>query len=245
MASPKVKVKFMNNVSPDEFELMNQIKSSLPINIVDVFTTKDAAIITLESHSEIDSLLRPEITRELAGFNLQIIPSPMHKSERTIFVAKVRHFVTNTSTDKLMQQINMNNSGKFNVTEIHVIPSNNYKEGMRKNLKITFINVSQAATARAEGFYIGDLKINPESVYKEDFVEIKQCYKCFKYDHFTNQCKAPQAICSICAGRHSFRNCKDKNNLHCINCDGDHVAISASCPIRRNIVKNLKEERQV
>ena len=243
MALPKVKVKFLNEITYDEFQLMNKLNSALAINIVDVFITKSAAIVTLGSHNEIDSLLHPDIARKLAENNLQIIPSPMHKSERTVFVAKVRHFISNSPSEKLIQQINVSNSGKFEAIEVNIVPSTQHTEGMRRNLKVTFSSVDQAATARADGFYIGDLKINPDSVFKEDFVEIKQCFRCFKYTHYTNQCKVPHPICSICAGQHSFRNCIDKENLHCCNCEGNHVAISASCPIRRNIVKNLKEAR--
>ena len=195
MALPKVKVKFLNEITCDEFQLMNQLNSALAINIVDVFITKSAAIVTLGSHNEIDSLLQPDIARKLAEHNLQIIPSPMRKSERTVFVAKVRHFVSKSPTEKLKQQINLSNSGKFEAIEVIIVPSTQHTEGMRRNLKVTFSSVAQASSARAEGFYIGDLKINPDSVSKEDFVEIKQCFKCFKYDHFANQCKAPHPLC--------------------------------------------------
>ena len=243
MSSSRIKVKFLNGICPDEFELMGHFKSTVDIDIVDIFTTNNAAIITLASHSQIDSLLQPEIIMKFANLNLEIIPSPMHKSERTIFVAKVRHFITNSSPETLIRKINSNNSNSLQAIEVNIITSVNHKEGMRKNLKVTFSNVNQAAKARADGFYIGDLMINPESIYKEDFVEIKQCFRCFQYNHFTNQCKAPQALCSICSGKHSFKNCRNKNNLRCSNCEGDHVSISASCPVRKNVVKKLKELR--
>ncbi|OWR50429.1 hypothetical protein KGM_203930 [Danaus plexippus plexippus] len=71
---------------------------------------------------------------------------------------------------------------------------------------------------------------------------IKQCFKCLRYDHLAKFCKN-SARCSICTEGHSFKECKvNIEKAKCINCNGNHIAISGQCPIRQKKIANSKPE---
>lgn len=48
-------------------------------------------------------------------------------------------------------------------------------------------------------------------------------------------------VCSICAQDHNFKSCSsDKSHPVCANCKGDHIAFSASCPIKKTKIEENK-----
>jgi hypothetical protein len=69
---------------------------------------------------------------------------------------------------------------------------------------------------------------------------VLQCYKCMNFGHTSKFCKKT-TICSICGGDHSFKDCDSTENPICVNCKGDHIAISNMCPIKK---RKLEENRQ-
>ncbi|KAI5646592.1 hypothetical protein NE865_01526 [Phthorimaea operculella] len=70
---------------------------------------------------------------------------------------------------------------------------------------------------------------------------VKQCLKCLQFEHIAGYCKNND-VCSICSGPHNFKVCDaDKNKKPtCANCKGDHIAISASCPIKKAKIEENK-----
>jgi len=66
------------------------------------------------------------------------------------------------------------------------------------------------------------------------------CYNCQLYGHIAKQCKSTSPICGFCAGPHNSKDC-DKNRETetptCANCQGNHFANSAQCPIMQQIHK--------
>lgn len=67
---------------------------------------------------------------------------------------------------------------------------------------------------------------------------VKQCLRCMKFGHIAKYCKNNE-VCSICAEAHNFKNCS-KAKTQCANCGGDHVAISAVCPIKKQKIEENK-----
>lgn len=68
-----------------------------------------------------------------------------------------------------------------------------------------------------------------------------QCFNCYKFHHSSSVCKNKQ-VCSICAGSHYFKSCNNKEQLKCVNCNGDHTAISYSCPVKSNKISEIKKK---
>ncbi|XP_049867244.1 uncharacterized protein LOC126367659 [Pectinophora gossypiella] len=94
----------------------------------------------------------------------------------------------------------------------------------------------------------------PEYVYLDHWrhevnlyiAPVKQCLRCMRYGHIAKFCKNAE-VCSICTENHSYRSCQTKNDdAKCANCNGNHVAISASCPIKqKKIEENKVKSRSV
>jgi hypothetical protein len=56
-----------------------------------------------------------------------------------------------------------------------------------------------------------------------------RCYVCQGLGHTSKKCVKEQPTCSKCAGEHKFSDCPN-TYTKCINCKGDHAAISRECP---------------
>ena len=64
----------------------------------------------------------------------------------------------------------------------------------------------------------------------------QRCFQCQKFRHTKNSCKG-KAVCAGCGEGHNLDSCQ--NEPKCVNCQGDHVAISRDCPkwkIEKDIV---------
>lgn len=69
---------------------------------------------------------------------------------------------------------------------------------------------------------------------------VKQCLKCLRYGHIAKFCRNDE-VCSICTLKHNFKNCTaDRTKPKCANCNGEHVAISSSCPIKKAKIEENK-----
>ncbi|KAI5632827.1 hypothetical protein NE865_14476 [Phthorimaea operculella] len=70
---------------------------------------------------------------------------------------------------------------------------------------------------------------------------VKQCLKCLQFEHIASYCKNND-VCSICSRPHNFKVCNEDKNKKpiCVNCKGDHVAISAACPIKKAKIEENK-----
>ena len=60
-----------------------------------------------------------------------------------------------------------------------------------------------------------------------------QCFKCCGFGHTKFECKSPVNKCLRCSKDHRYTDCpmdQSKTPYKCANCDGDHPAVSQSCP---------------
>ena len=69
----------------------------------------------------------------------------------------------------------------------------------------------------------------------------KQCYNCQKFGHRSENCSADKPTCRFCAAKHKSSSCtvrtsKNKSNLKCANCSGNHCTSDISCPVLRKQV---------
>ena len=55
----------------------------------------------------------------------------------------------------------------------------------------------------------------------------QRCFQCQKFGHTKNSCKG-KVVCAGCGEGHNLDDCQ--NEPKCVNCQGDHVALSRDCP---------------
>ena len=88
-----------------------------------------------------------------------------------------------------------------------------------------------------KGVWLQKTFLEQKYINKEKFETIRQCFKCFKYNHYTNKCSRDTPLCSIFSGEHHYKDCPDTSARKCINCKGAHIAISRQCLVRKQTLK--------
>lgn len=69
---------------------------------------------------------------------------------------------------------------------------------------------------------------------------VSQCLRCLRFGHISKYCKNAQR-CSICGDTHHYKDCiKKSEDAVCIHCSGNHIAIAASCPVRKQKSEEVK-----
>jgi hypothetical protein len=132
---------------------------------------------------------------------------------------------------------------------LRFVPTNISNEELFKKLSSAYeiINVRRF-TKKIDGVLkpMGSVSVTfltnvlPDYVYLDIFrykvyeyiAPLLQCYKCLRFNHGAKICNAVQK-CSICAGEHHFSKCDNDTVKKCINCGGQHLAISRECPIKK------------
>jgi len=66
-----------------------------------------------------------------------------------------------------------------------------------------------------------------------------QCYNCQRFGHIAPRCEQPKPACRYCAGEHDSRECTNKGNIKCANCNKGHMSTSSSCQARSRAVQTL------
>lgn len=73
---------------------------------------------------------------------------------------------------------------------------------------------------------------------------VTQCLRCLRYDHIGKYCKNAQR-CSICGEDHSYKTCvKEPKDATCVNCNGNHLAISGDCPLKKKKIQDNKNKTE-
>lgn len=81
-----------------------------------------------------------------------------------------------------------------------------------------------------------------------DYINIVQCNRCYRYGHIRKYCRAEREVCNLCAGNHSGSECKSNSEI-CCNCkyaaevlkipkiDFHHNAKDRNCAVFKRMYK--------
>jgi hypothetical protein len=163
------------------------------------------------------------------------------KSKRTVIVKKLDSYIYDNSQDEIKVELNANNDG-VSVVDVFKFPNSNI-------IKVICNNQESADICLRMGVKMFHLFVSPRDIHREEYFEVKTCYKCYSLDsHLAHQCteEAGYVICSKCAVvGHNFRSCTSGIKC-CINCNmTSHSTLSFSCPKRKEIIKRMKEAKTV
>lgn len=89
-----------------------------------------------------------------------------------------------------------------------------------------------------------------------DSIDIRRCFKCNGFNHFSSHCSIAKHICPRCGEEHPVNDCKAQT-LKCINCvklqasnkdsslDTNHAAWDNRCPIYSQKLTEFKTKMYV
>ena len=107
-----------------------------------------------------------------------------------------------------------------------------------------FRSVAEAEKVLKEGLSVKGFILPDWALENEIYTKIRQCMKCYKYDHYSSSCSEPLKVCSTCGNTgHRYNQCTVKNpsQYKCCICKGNHKAVSGACNDRK---KAIREEKQ-
>jgi hypothetical protein len=91
----------------------------------------------------------------------------------------------------------------------------------------------------------------------EDYLVATRCFKCSRFNHRTNLCRATDNTCPLCAGKHTLKECKAQpEDFKCINCQSynqhnknakineNHSSLDRQCPSMLAVIERYKRNTE-
>ena len=219
----RVRFNCLNNQKRAETELLPLITGKCPeVLPTDCHVTKSFCLVTFFNTEDVETVLLESN-----------IPPKLYNVERTIFITNVKSYVTKATPQQLISNFNYSN-GTLKAVDIQNLTTDNSN---RIVLKIVLMKKEMGDQAITKGVWLQKTFLEQKYINKEKFETIRQCFKCFKYNHYTNKCPRDTPLCSTCSGEHHYKDCPNISARKCITCKGAHIAISRQCPVRKQTLK--------
>ena len=190
------------------------------------------------SDAEADKIFDVNCCLALKAIKCSPIMPMKLKAKRSVLLKHIDSYICDHTNDEIKFQITENNDS-LDFVEVYKFPNSNI-------VKITFTKYEMAEKCLKDGIKMFLLFLPPSNVYRDEFVEVKTCYKCYKLnDHLTYECPEDSnfIVCSKCAILgHNFKECS-ADFKRCLNCNQPHPTLSFSCPKRKFIVKEILSGR--
>ena len=134
--------------------------------------------VTSDMQSTIGSLVSPKGRQELAKINLAPVPSPKITAERTVFISRLSRHVCDRPAIEIQNEIIRANP---NINNIQVHKIKHYYH----IIKVVCEDTETADAVTRDGLYSFHTKIAASQCKKEQYTELKTCFRCYKFeDHF-------------------------------------------------------------
>ena len=226
----KVKIRASSNSSELKGRLLNLcVKHS--IRVTKLLQISDGYLSFCASAGDADKLFSNKVYPDLMKIDCEPIMPQQLKSMRSVMLRRVDDIILNHTPKEIQSEI-VNCNDWSEVKEVIKIPNS-------KLLKIVFHSAEMSHRCIKDGVFIFRLFVPPANIAREEYHQIKTCYRCYKIeDHNTIHCPEPSSfkLCSLCSSKeHSWKQCTSKTKK-CSNCDGEHTCLSMSCPVRKNAV---------
>lgn len=219
-------------------ELCGQVYG-LGVKFSRIIPTGDTFVVVCLTEEDVDKLIATSAVTTLHNNQFDVIIPPFLKAKKTVIAKRLDRDITTTFSDEELKQDIEERNAWAKVEE--VIKFTN----MPNMLKVRFTDIKMARKATDNGLCIDKYHLSADQVEMEDFVQLTPCWACYKYDHSIKDCPEKQIKkCSECAATgHTFRECNNKTNLKCLNCGGQHRTLASLCPVRKQKIKEIREER--
>ena len=246
MAVTKLLLRVIDNSIPtNRTNVFKELLTQLKIALLGLKTVTTGFNALLEKKEDADILLSERGITLLQSLNLSVKVPPEIRARRSLFIRQVDQSIGQKSPDEIKIELIKNHNWlkKCEVTKIK-----NYTH----IFKLECGSVAEAERVLTEGLLCFYIRISPNQIKREEYINLLMCFKCYKYeDHTTANCPHDDNIewCSECgSNNHTFKECSPNNNKKCLNCKGNHRTMAMACPIKKELIKNkmkvTDEEKQ-
>jgi hypothetical protein len=184
---------------------------------------------------------------QTAGESLRVICKSISQKQRLLLTKRIGTFNIETSEPRGLTQTEANFKTRANRGIIHGVdidfPVEDILEELRNNEVTKVVRLQKSEGKTKVNTHSIILTFSSESLPERinlgwkshkvsEFIPRPiQCYKCFRFGHIANACKASQLRCPKCSGPHSVTECKVTiEEKKCGNCGGPHSVTYKGCP---------------
>lgn len=240
MSSKRVKIRpLAGGINPDTREQLSKILfEKLKVKYARIVEAGDCFAVVCLDESNVDLLISTSSITTLRQHRFDIVLPPHLRARKCIVVRWLDSDLHKWTVDQLREDLEARN-GWAKIDEV-------YKMGnIDHMIKIRFTEIAMAKKACDEGLAIHRTHIARHQIEPEEFIPITPCWSCYKYDHSVNDCPTKNIIfCSECSAiGHTYKNCTSTTKK-CLNCEGDHRTLASICPIRKEILKQKRNEKK-
>lgn len=227
----RVLLKFTTTRKPTRDDIFKTSFQDLNAPLIRLTETSNGYYAVTDTEDTIDKLISNKAIQSFAKINLSPTIPPDLRAKRTVFVRQVETTAGGQAADNIKLDLEKNHPWlKINA----IIKIKDYTHVFK-----IICNETQMATKILEtGLLLFNTRITPRQCEREQYTHLLICFKCYKMeDHPTKDCPSNKTICSECAQEgHTFRECTS-NYKKCTNCRNDHRTLAASCPYRKQKIK--------
>ena len=232
---PRVRVVIRDHDGSPQKPRFWAVLGEIQVYVNRLIETKGAFIVIMSMRNA-ERMLTNTNKELLRSRGFEAIPPPEMTAGRTLVLRDVDPYITsNFSEDEILDSIT-ECTGHCKVIKIPTNP---------RMLKIMFVDASETEIARF-GFNVMNQQFTSESIEKERYVDIRQCLKCYQFDHITKKCpvEGEHTVCSECgATDHRYTVCTSTVKK-CLNCHGPHRTLAYKCPERKRKVKEIEQKQK-
>jgi hypothetical protein len=223
---------------PDRALIFETIQKQLKLPLTGLRDVKNGFSAFTEFERDIEALLTKNAREKLGALGLEARLPPKVKAQRSVICRRIDPYVGSHDKNELLSDIERNNH-HLKVTEVIKFKHHTHV------FKIEFETIGMAQHALQNGILCCHVRISPDQIKQEEYVDVLMCFKCYKLnEHTTKDCPTPNLIiCSECTGNHDFRECK-ATVKKCINSQGDHRTMAMSCPKKKEAIKVKKDKSE-
>lgn len=198
-------------------------------------------ILVCQDEKDVDLLISEQTIRKLKSNDYEVIIPPQLRCKKTVVLKGLDKRINKMDESDILTEIETKNPW---ATVEEVIKFKN----IPYMLKIRFRDIQMAKKAIDSGLKISWFKIPNHQIEEEEFVPITPCWICYKYTHTVRNCPEKDnnvKYCSECAqNTHTYKECMNRQTPKCLNCEGPHRTLAATCPVRKELIKEAKKSKQ-
>ena len=235
---PRVRFLIRNHDGSSQRVRFWNLLSEVGIFIIKLIETKDA-MVAIADATNVERMFTDDIKVKIRQHGFDPLTPPEMTANRTVIVRDVDTYITGQDEAVIVKGI-VDNQMLMGSLKVIKIPTN------PRMLKIVFDHNADARYAIASGLIIMQQSISPDSIEMEKFINLRQCMKCYSFEHVTRKCniEGEHLICSECAERgHRYNNCNNVTKK-CVNCQGPHRTLAYRCPTRKKKLKEVEQKRK-